>query len=144
MEPIKINIIAILIAVVVNFILGWLWYTPLFGKLWGREMGYDMNEKPASSELMKGMVFMIIGNFLFAWVLAHNMAAWSFVPGTNENIATTNAIMAAVFTWLGFYFPGDLGSTSWEKKSWTLFFINTGYHLVSLLVVALIISYWPA
>ena len=69
MEPIKINIIAILIAVVVNFILGWLWYTPLFGKLWGREMGYDMNEKPASSELMKGMVFMIIGNFLFAWVL---------------------------------------------------------------------------
>ena len=37
----KINILAILVAVVVNFILGFIWYTPLFGKTWGKEMGYD-------------------------------------------------------------------------------------------------------
>jgi len=41
-----INMVAILVAVVANFILGFIWYTPLFGKVWGREMGYDSNEKP--------------------------------------------------------------------------------------------------
>ncbi len=42
----EINMVAILVAVVANFILGFIWYTPLFGKVWGREMGYDPNEKP--------------------------------------------------------------------------------------------------
>jgi hypothetical protein len=138
----KINMAAILVAVVVNFIIGFIWFTPLFGKIWGKEMGYDPNMKPNNMVMIKGMVFMIIGNFLFAWVLAHNMAAWLFVPGIKEMSPFANCLMSAVFTWLGFYFPGHLGSTVWEKKSWKLFAINTGYSLVSLLVVALILSYW--
>ncbi|HVD98639.1 MAG TPA: DUF1761 domain-containing protein [Cytophagaceae bacterium] len=138
----KINIAAILVAVVVNFILGFIWYTPLFGKVWGREMGHDPNTKPETKEVTKGMIFMIIGNFLFAWVFAHNMAAWTFVPGMKEMGPLPSALNAAIFTWLGFYFPGHLGSTVWEKKSWTLFAINAGYNLVSLLVVALILAYW--
>ena len=141
MEGIQINFVAILIVVVANFVLGFLWYTPLFGKIWGREMGYDMNEKPESSEMIKGMVFMIIGNVLFAWVLAHNMAAWTFVPGSEDIPPFQNAMMASIFTWMGFYFPVDLGSVVWERKSWKLFFINTGYHLASLMVAALILSY---
>ncbi|MBK7243776.1 MAG: DUF1761 domain-containing protein [Saprospiraceae bacterium] len=40
----QINMTAIAIAVVANFVLGFLWYTPLFGKAWGKEMGYDPNE----------------------------------------------------------------------------------------------------
>ncbi|HXA01190.1 MAG TPA: DUF1761 domain-containing protein [Cytophagaceae bacterium] len=138
----KINIAAIMVAVVVNFILGFIWYTPLFGKIWGKEMGYDPNMKPDSKVLAKGMAFMIIGNFLFAWVFAHNIAAWTFVPGVKEMGALPNALSASIFTWIGFYLPGHLGSTVWEKKSWTLFAINAGYNLVSLLVVALILTYW--
>jgi Protein of unknown function (DUF1761) len=139
---IKINMMAILVAVVVNFVIGFIWFTPLFGKIWGKEMGYDPNMKPDNMVMVKGMVFMIIGNFLFAWVLAHNIAAWMFVPGIKEMSPLANGLMSAVFTWLGFYFPGHLGSTVWEKKSWKLFFINTGYSLVSLLVVALILTHW--
>ena len=141
MNEMHINMLAVAIAVVANFVLGFIWYTPLFGKVWGREMGYDPNMKPASSELMKGMVFMVIGNFLMAYVFAHNIAAWSFVPAVAEMSAAQNACMATVFTWLGFYLPGDLGSTAWERKSWTLFFINTGYHLASLFLVAMILTY---
>ncbi len=138
----KINFIAILVAVVANFILGFIWYTPLFGKAWGKEMGYDPNEKPDNSVMMKGMLFMIIGNFLFAWVLAHNMWAWSFVPEVKNIGPLTSAINAAIFTWLGFYLPGELGATVWEKKSWKLFSINSGYQLASLLVVAFILAFW--
>lgn len=138
----KINIIAVLVAVVVNFVLGFIWYTPLFGKIWGKEMGYDPNMKPEKSTMFKGMAFMLIGNFLFAWVLAHNIAAWQFVPGIKEMSQLSNAISSAIFTWVGFYLPGQLGATVWEKNSWRLFSINTGYHLASLLVVALILTFW--
>jgi hypothetical protein len=92
--------------------------------------------------MFKGMAFMIIGNFLFAWVFAHNIAAWMFVPGIKEMSLCSNALMSAIFTWLGFYFPGQLGATVWENKSWKLFFINTGYSLASLLVVAFILTFW--
>ena len=76
--------VAILVAVVANFILGFLWYTPLFGKAWAKELGFDMSVKPPASTLVKGMIFMVIGNFFLAYVLAHNIAAWSFVPGIDK------------------------------------------------------------
>ena len=144
MLNIHINFLAVIFAVVANFILGFLWYTPIFGRIWGKEMGFNMDEKPPGSAMAKGMIFMVIGNFLMAWVFAHNMAVWNPVTWglpPSEMSATSNAIMAAIFTWLGFFFPGDLGTVAWEKKSWTLFFINTGYHFVSLLVVAMILAH---
>ena len=136
----QINYVAILVAVVANFILGFIWYTPLFGKAWGREMGFDMTVKPSGGELAKGMIFMVIGNFLMAYVFAHNMAAWKFVPGMDQMPAIGTILNSAIFTWLGFYLPVDLGAVAWEKKSWTLFFINTGYHLAMLLVAATILT----
>lgn len=144
MPNIHINILAILIAVVANFVLGFIWYTPLFGRRWGKEMGFNMDEKPPGSALAKGMIFMIIGNFLMAWVFAHNMAVWNPITWglpASEMSPIGTAMSAAIFTWLGFFFPGDLGSVVWEKKSWTLFFINTGYHLASLIVVAMILAH---
>lgn len=138
----KINMVAILVAVVVNFILGFIWYTPLFGKIWGKEMGYDPNQKPEKKVFFKGLAFMIIGNFLLAFVLAHNIAAWQFVPGIKDMGTVSNILTTAIFTWLGFYLPGQLGATVWEKNSWKLFAINTGYSLVSLLVVAGILICW--
>ena len=138
----KINMLAVLVAVVVNFFLGFIWYTPLFGKIWGKEMGYDPAMKPDKSVMIKGMAFMVIGNFLFAFVLAHNIAAWQFVPAMKDMGTVSNVLATAIFTWLGFYFPGHLGATVWEQKSWKLFAIDTGYSLVSLLVVAGILICW--
>jgi hypothetical protein len=141
MEELNINIVAILVAVVANFIFGFIWYTPLFGRAWGKEMGYDPNVKPPASELAKGMIFMLIGNFLMAWVFAHNMAAWSFVPGANQMSPVATILNSAIFTWLGFYLPVDLGAVAWERKSWKLFAINTGYHLLMLVIAATILTY---
>lgn len=140
MEAIHINMVAVLVAVVANFVLGFLWYTPLFGKAWAKEMGFDTSIKPPAGAMAKGMVFMVIGNFFLAYVFAHNMAAWSFVPGNAEMGAVGNIINATIFTWLGFYLPVDIGTVTWENKSWKLFAINTGYHLVMLLVAATILT----
>ncbi|MBK9981824.1 MAG: DUF1761 domain-containing protein [Saprospiraceae bacterium] len=46
---------------------------------------------------------------------------------------------AAFFTWLGFFLPLDLNTEAWEMKSWKLFFINTSYYLLSLIIVAFIL-----
>lgn len=135
----SINFMAIGIAVAANFVLGWLWYGPLFGKAWAKEMGMDINEKPPGGEMARGMIFMLIGNFLMAYVLANNIFAWSLVPDMGESPVFTQAIMASFFTWLGFYVPTHLGATVWEKKSWKLTIINLAYHFVTLFVAAFII-----
>jgi len=141
MEEMHINMTAILIAVVANFILGFIWYTPLFGKAWAKEMGFDTSVKPEGGQIAKGMIIMIIGNFFLAFVFAHNIAAWGFVPGVKEASKISNIMQSTVFTWLGFYLPVDLGAIAWEKKSWKLFGINTSYHFMMLLVASIILTY---
>lgn len=138
----KINFLAILTVVVVNFFLAFIWYTPLFGKAWGKEMGFDPNEAPKTSEFIKGLLFMLIGNFFFAFVFAHNISAWFFVPGMVEEGPLSNALSAGIFTWVGFYLPGELGATVWQRNSWKLFGINSGFQLLSLLVASFILTYW--
>lgn len=139
MEDFPISMTAILVTVVATFIFGYIWYTLLFGKAWAREMKVDMSVKPSGGDMAKGMIFMVIGNFLLAWVLAHNNAAWSYVPGMDQMSLGQNIMSAAGFTWLGFFFPGDLSRVGWEKHSWTLFGINTGYHLINLIIAATIL-----
>ena len=136
-----VNIVAVLVAVVANFILGFIWYTPLFGKAWAKELGFDLTVKPPAGALAKGMIFMVIGNFLMAYVFAHNNAAWGFVPEMKEASPVSIILNSAFFTWLGFYVPVDLNRVAWERGSWKLFAINAGYHLAMLLVASTILTY---
>jgi hypothetical protein len=138
----EIKIIPIVVTVVANFILGFLWYTPLFGKAWAREMEFDMSVKPTGAQMTRGLILGFIGNIFLAYVFAHNIAAWSFVPGMEEMSVTQTVMSAVVFTWLGFYLPVDLNTVAWEGKSWKLFAINTSYHFMTLLVAALILILW--
>jgi hypothetical protein len=140
-QDLNINLLAVLLAVVANFILGFLWYTPLFGNAWAKELGFDMTVKPPASVMVRGMAIMVIGNFLLAYVFAHNIAAWTYVPGMDSMSPIVKILNASVFTWLGFYLPGDLSRVAWEKGSWKLFWINTGYHFLMLLVAATILTY---
>lgn len=146
MDPkFEINMLAVGIAVLANFVLGFIWYTPLFGKVWAKEMGFSLDQKPPTSMFVKSIIINIIGNFLLAWVLAHNIAAWD--PTSWGHTRTANmqpammAMMSALFTWLGFFVPVDLNTVSWEMKSWKLFFINTTYHLLALVVVSYILVF---
>ncbi|GGD69269.1 hypothetical protein GCM10011514_36730 [Emticicia aquatilis] len=138
---IQINYLAILIAVIAHFFLGFLWYTPLFGDAWAKEMKMDRNQKPDPKVMMKGMAFMLIGNFFTAYTLAHNIQAWNHVAGVAEMSAFARILNSGIFTWLGFYVPYHLGAIVWENRSWKLFFINVGYALVSLLLVSAILIY---
>ena len=138
----QINVVAVLVATLMSFILGFIWYAKLFAKPWIQEMGYDPNMRPDGKTMAKGMALMVVGNFLFAWVLAFYLAGWRFIPGTAEQGTASFAVNSALSVWVGFFVPVHLSRVVWEKHSWKLFFINSGYHLVATGVVALILAYW--
>lgn len=137
---ISLNYTAILIAVVGNFFLGWIWYGPLFGKAWAKEMNMDMTTPPDKSAMFKGIFLMVVGNFLTAYVLSHDLFVWKHFPGMDTMTPLTTAWMSAFFIWLGYYVPTHIGATVWEKKSWKLTFLNLAYHLVSLFIAAALIT----
>lgn len=139
MEEMPISMTAILVTVVATFVFGFIWYTFLFGKAWATEMKFDMTVKPPASAMLKGMAFMLVGNFFLAFVFASNNAAWSFVPGIDKMGMAESVANAAGYTWLGFYLPGDLSRVAWERHSWKLFAINTSYHLLTLVIAAIIL-----
>jgi Protein of unknown function (DUF1761) len=142
MPDIQPNFIAILIAAVVNFFFGYLWFTPLFGKRWSKEMGMSTDYKPSGAEMGKSLAINLLGMFLLAMVLSSNIAAWtpstwgSSLPGLPWMM---QAFQAAFFTWLGFMVPMLLNGVAWERKSWTLTAINGGYYFFCLLFAAMII-----
>lgn len=140
MEMHHLNWLAILAAAVSAMILGFLWYSPaLFAKPWAREMGYDLNDKAKMEEMRKGagrayggsFVASLISAFTLALIL-HGMRAESLHFG----------LMASFHIWLGFVATVQFTSALFAKQSMKLFGINTGYQLVSYLVMGAILTLW--
>jgi hypothetical protein len=138
----NINFLAVAACVLLSFILGFVWYAGLFMKPWTKEMGYDPNMRPDKRQMMKGMAVSVIGNFLFVWMLAFYLAGWKYFPNSNEMGTMSFAVNSALSVWLGFFVPVHLSKIVWERHSWKLFFINSGYNLVSAILVAIILAYW--
>jgi Protein of unknown function (DUF1761) len=143
LNGLQINVIAVLVATVVSFALSMFWYAKLFMKPWAKEMGYDLNMRPSGKEMARNIALSLVGNFLFAWVLAFYLAGWRLLPGgPSEFGALAFGLNSALSAWIGFFLPMHLSRVVWEKHSWKLFLINSGYNLVATAVVALILAYW--
>lgn len=144
MPEIQINLLAILVATVAGFFLSFVWYTPLFGKVWAKEMGFDHTEEPPAAVLAKSLLLTVLSVFLITFVMNSNIAAWT--PSTWGATAFSigkfeQAMQAGIFTWLGFFVPNLLLGVAWEKRSWKLFAIDAGYYLVLMLLIAFTIIY---
>ncbi|HET7151344.1 MAG TPA: DUF1761 domain-containing protein [Candidatus Acidoferrum sp.] len=135
-----LNWIAVLAAAIAAMALGFLWYSPvLFAKPWAREMGYDLNDKTKMEEMRKGagrayggsLVASLISAFTLALIL-HGLRAESLDFG----------LMASFHIWLGFVTTVQFTGALFAKQSMKLFGINTGYQLVSYLVMGAILTLW--
>ncbi len=143
MPNITLNPLSIALAAVAIFFISYAWYTPLFGRAWAREMGLPADHAASGTALARGLALTALGAVLMSFVLANSMAVW--LPQTWGVAAPAphpveHALSAAGFTWLGFVLPVLLHRLGWEKPSLTLFAINGGYYLVSLLAAALILA----
>ncbi len=145
MQPvIHLNWIAMAAAMAAMVVIGFLWYGPILGKTWMKEMGISADHKPDPKVMRRGMILMVIGAILTVYVLAHSIEVWrpSSWKLEGDQPGATYGLFGAFFPWLGFYVPLLFNSVAWESRSWKLFAINAGYHLAALLTAAMILSLW--
>lgn len=152
MVQVSLNYWAILVAAIVNIVLGFLWYSPLlFGKPWMRLMNIDkkkMNESKKKG-MTKNYIVMIISTLVMTYILAHFV---SYIRTLNFSILSAPATFGFIFSqafqlafwiWLGFVATVMLGSILWEGKPVKLYLINAFYYLVSFILMAVILFAWP-
>jgi hypothetical protein len=133
MESIAINHLAVITATVLAFVLGGLWYGPIFGVAWMRESG-------VTPELAaKGSPGRIYGlAFLWTLVMAYNLAFFlgdpsiTLMTGTLYGFATGFGWIAMAVFVIGLF----------ERRSMKLMLINGGYMSVALTMMGAIIAAW--
>ena len=100
----QVNFLAILLATVVQFIIGAVWYMPLFGKLWGKIHGFDRQSKTTQQEMMKSMGPYLVVQFLVTLVTTVVLSLFiTYIP-------SWNAYAMAGFFWLGFVRPTQVSA----------------------------------
>jgi hypothetical protein len=144
MPTFSINYLAILACALAAMPVGFLWFGPLFGKAWGRQMGLGDMQRPDPGSMGKAMAIFFLGNLLIAWVLAHSIKAWQASSwGLSPDAAPwVYAMNGALFNWLGFFLPVQMNRVAWEMKSWKLVVINSSFDLTRLLLFGFLLAYW--
>jgi len=133
-----LNIWAIFAATLSTFVVGWLWYGPLFGTAWMNAVG--LNEE----QLRQGNLAKIFGlAFLFELIMAFNLAMFlTGTPEAAESITAGTGMFYGFLTGFGWIFFALAVNSLYEQKSWKYIMINGGYWTVSFTVMGLIISAW--
>jgi hypothetical protein len=133
-KEIPIHFLPILIAALVRFGIGALWFSPvLFGKAWATLTGCSQDEMKQG--MAKAMVADLVGNLILCFVLVHAIVyaeAHTFGQGA----------AVGFFNWLGFIAMPMLATVFWEHRPWRLYAIQTGFQLVSLIVIGGGLAAW--
>jgi len=132
-----VNYLAVLVAAIVVFVLGWLWYSPfLFLKPWMRARGLDPDAAMAGAKMPAGkLVAELLRCIVLAFVIAHFIRL----------LGVSNWFIAAHFAlllWIGFPVVLLVGSILWENLPVKVAAINAGDWLVKLLAITIILSVW--
>lgn len=126
-----VNIVAILAGAVVQFVLGFLWYSGMTptGKRWTAEMGLnDMQGSPGIE-----MAAFPIGSIVAAWAVAM-VLGWSGAHGVVQGVYAAWVVAAAVGAQV---VAGMVGS---GKSSMSLGAVHLGYLVVGYALMGAIIG----
>jgi len=130
MEAVSINWLAVLVAAASAFMVGGVWYGPLFGKAWMSAFGIT-DDDMAKRHMPK--VFGIA--FVLSLIAAINLEMFL---GPEASIAFgTAAGFAAGFGWVGM-FLGIL--YVFEDRSLKAWAVNAGYCTVAMTVMGLVLG----
>jgi hypothetical protein len=133
MQDVDLNWLAILVAAVVPMALGALWYSPvLFARPWMRAVGRTPEELTGAS---LGYALSALMALVTAYVLAR-VVKWA------EADDLWNGALVGLFVWVGFVATVLAVSTYFGGRSRTLWAMDAGYQLVSLLVMGAILGAW--
>jgi hypothetical protein len=133
-----INLPAVLVATVVEFIVGAIWYTPLFGKLWGKIHGFDKLPKEDQASMQKKMMPLLAVQLLLTFVTTCVLSLFVGVLPIDWN-----TFGIAGFFWLGFVAPAQIASVIFggTDPKWlvTKSAIMVGGSFVTLMAAALVL-----
>ena len=126
------SIVKVLAAAASSFVLGGLWYGPLFGKLWQRLTGLTEQQLATGNQAkIFGLSFLLAA--IQAWVFAMFL-------GANPSLALgLGAGVSAGLCWVGAAFGiNDL----FERRPLGLWAVNAGYHTLAFTLYGLIFGLW--
>lgn len=130
----KPNYIAVVVAAVVYWLLGAVWYGALFNRAW-MALEHMSPEQAASMNPVLPYVITFVLNLVVAFVLAQ-ICAWR-----NANTAARGAALG-ILIWIGFIGPITYTTHMYEMRPVQLFAINQFYSLVGLALMGAILGAW--
>jgi hypothetical protein len=111
--------IAVVVAALAGFIVGGLWYGPLFGKAWAKEQGLSEEDlKQGNMPLIFGTTFLL--SVVSAVFLGHLLAHFG-------DMSARSTMMISVGIALGFVVPAIGTNYLFGRASMKLFAIDAGY-----------------
>jgi hypothetical protein len=126
----NLNWLAILLASVSAFALGFLWYSVLFAKRWAKENGLtEDSNKEANMLKIFGLSFLLMV-----------FAALTLALFIGKGAGLINGLTDGFHAGLGFAFTFIGVIYLFERRSLALFLINGCYSVVSLTIMGLIIG----
>lgn len=128
----NINFVVVLIASVVGVILGAAWFSPyLFGKMWIKGMNLT-SESSKKMWLSYSVTFVL--TFISAYILAVLFNSLVVTGGIGS------VLLVPLLLWLAFTVPIAMNDYLWGNKPFTLILVGSGYTLVALSVMSLIVA----
>ncbi len=116
------NLLAILVAAAAGFLVGGLWYGPLFGKAWMQEHGFTEDELRGGNMLkIYGLTFAF--SVLSAVFLGHLLAHFG-------DMSARSTMMISIGVALGFIVPAIGTNYLFSRATGKLFAIDAGYWIV--------------
>lgn len=129
-----VNFLAILLVGVAYMIVGFLWYGPLFAKPWMRLVGMTQEDLQRGANPV-----MYLGTFVGALVSAYVLAL--FINAAQMTTLGRGAT-AGLLAGLGFVAPSFGANYIFGRRPLSLYLIDAGYQIVSLLIGGIILGLW--
>jgi len=134
---VHINYLAVIIAALVYYAGGALWYSPiLFGKPWMAAVGLNEEKiKARKKDVWKSYLTSLISALLISYGLAR--------IGAYMNVMTLGGgLHTGFWSWLCFVLTTMAINNTYANRPFKLLMIDSGYHLYGFLVMGMILAAW--
>ncbi len=137
---VNVNYLAVFLAAVASMVVGSVWYLPsVFGKQWMKLTGVKMDKSQPTSK----MVMMYGGTFIASLLTAYILAHVTFLSHTFfKDSFMQDALTTAFWLWLGFTAARLYVHDTFEGRKGQLTLLNSGFELVTVLIMALVIGWF--
>ena len=135
----SINYLAVILAAVAAFVIGFLLHGPILGKWWMRLANVKMTGNEKFSDMYGKMIWNFVVNLITAYALAIFYLLASSSPLMSGS-AILNGIICAFVVWLGFLATATSIEVIWMGKSFKLWLFEFFSSFVVLLAMGAIIA----